>query len=1307
MKKAIFLLILFSLCAGESIQYVSPNAPSSEACPGQPCLTLDQYIQNNSRYFTTGATFVFLPGNHSLETLLNVTSVSNITFTSENDSTAVIVECTTRVAVHNVTGMTIEGMKFLVDLTSQERVLSAFAFTSCRDVVVYNSEFRIKGGAILAVITDITVQNCLFEGTADGAINTRQGTTMTLTGNNFTRVIGGAVYSEQSSLLLRGNDFSHNVIYGSGGAINCSRCAITTMDSNNFNNNSAIVSRSSAVGGAIAIDKGSITVIGSANFSINTAYNGGAIFLTDSKADFGEGSNTRFEENSALNVGGAMYIGEGSVIKSNTTLIFSGNTAMGKNVTNTVCGVMCIFNTKAFRPIINYLSATLVNNTGTTGGALFIEKTDGINFTFIHARNNMGGALGIQKSTQINVLGANFTENSNANAGVVTMSSSNVTFMGNCTFDRNNGTQGAISLTNNSHALFKGNSRIVNNIGRSGAGGMVVIESQVVFIGNTLFHNNSGVNGGALYTEKGRLDFQENTTIIGNSATTYGGGIYASSSSSVNIESSVTTLFSHNSAKRGGAMYFTLGANLTLGWYSALITIHNTATEYGGALYHQDSISIVQCSNVTKIIYEEPDRALTVPYSFLQLTFDIPELIKEACPNITSYNDSSGEDGNFLYGGLLDRSRLSNVPHSLPYDYFTLYCNINVSPQHDETNTITSEPFQLSFCDVGDLDSQTNISVYRGETFRLHLVALGQGKSTVPTTVTAFTNPTAQLKLNQSSQYVTRQCTEVTYNLYSTKNYEELTVFPTDGPCQTIGEASTVIHVTLRPCPDAFNLSNEQCVCEDRLKEHNATCVIEDDIFIWRNAGLKYWMNASYSENGSYEGLILYPSCPSEYCTTDTVSVSLDNPDIQCALNRSGVLCGKCATNSSLLLGGSRCDICSNVSLVLILPFALAGVVLIVALSFLKLTVASGTINSLILYANFVQVNKSVFFNSNRLNVLTLFISWMNLDLGIETCFFDSMDVYAQTWLQFVFPLYVWILISLIILCSRYSVTVSKLTGSNPVAVLATLLLMSYNKILKVIIDVFSSVNLLYPHEKKVAVWLKDGNLPFLDSKHLYLSLFTLLVSVFFFLPYTLFLLLGHLLYRLPYRKYYNWLLMKVKPLLDSYYAPYKVKTRYWTGFLLLFRCVLYIVFSFNSLGGTNYSLLAIIIAFSGVGTITWLAKGIYRHFYMDVIEVSIYMNLITLSASAAILPEAYKELVTYVLVGIVFVKAFGIVVYQIHLRYLAKSTLWRKIKAKIPCLQKPPTPPTEHSTLVQNTGNTDKGVSRTFISLREPLLEN
>ena len=1308
MINSFLLVILFSLSVGGCIQYVRPNASSPKACPSEPCFTLDQYILNTSNYFTTGTTFIFLPGNHSLEIQLNITSVSSITFEGSENGTCIVL-CIERVTVQNATGLSIEGMKFLI---KQE---SVFTLDSCQEVVITNSEFQkgsllLSDRAILCVNSTVMIRNCTFEGRTaagqhdGGAIKTQQGTIMTLTGNVFSRNqarMGGAIYTEQSSIFLKGNNFSHNLA-STGGAIYCSRCAITTMDLNIFYSNSVIGSdKSAAVGGAIAIKEGNITGIGSARFSSNYANRGGALFLTkSSKAEFREGSNITFENNSAQYVGGAVFIGIKSSIKSNASIIFNGNTAEGLS-NNDICGVICTYNTNIYRPIANYLSASLVNNSGTTGGALYIEKTDGVNFTNIKARNNMGGVFGIL-SAKINVIGSTFSGNRNTQAktGTITVDyNSSVTFIGNNTLDRNIGDLGAI-LINSSEVYFRGNTRIMNNHGRSGGGGMVIIESSVLFKGNTLFCNNSGANGGALYAEKGKLYFKKDTTFSRNTATRYGGGLYASSTS-ISINDNIS--LSQNSAIRGAAMYLTLGAKITLEWYTRLTTINNTATEYGGAIYHQDSVSFVQCSNVTKIIQKEKDLALTIPYSFLQILEEIPVLIKQtACPNITSYNDSAGKDGNFLYGGLLDRSRLPDVPGTLPYDYLTLYCSITVSPQHNETNAITSAPFQLSFCGI---ISQTNISVYRGQTFRLHLVALGQGKSTVPTTVTTITNPTARLKLNQSSQYLTRHCTEVTYNIYSTEDHEELTLFPKDGPCQTIGEARTVVYVTLQPCPDAFNLSNEQCVCEDRLEQYNATCEIEDDISIWRSAGRKFWMNASYSENGSYEGLILYPSCPREYCTTDTVSISLNNPDIQCALNRSGVLCGRCAANHSLLLGSSRCDVCSNVSLVLILPFTLAGVALVVLLSLLRLTVASGTINSLILYANFVQVNRSIFFNSNRVSILTVFIAWFNLDLGIETCFFDSMDVYAQTWLQFVFPLYVWILISLVILCSRYSVTVSKLTGSNPVAVLATLLLMSYNKILKVIIDVFSSVNMLYPNDEKVAVWLKDGNLSFLHSKHLYLSIFTLFFSVLFFLPYTLFLLLGHLLYRLPYRKYYNWLLMKIKPLLDSYYAPYKVKTRFWTGFLLLVRCVLYIMFSFNSLGGTNYSLLAIIMGFSGVGTITWLAKGIYRHFYMDVIEVSIYMNLITLSASAATLPEAYKELVAYILIGIVFVNTLGIVVYQIHSCYFAKSALWLKIKSKIQCFHK--RPPTEHSTFIQNTTDTPGEVSKTFISLREPLLEN
>ena len=122
--------------------------------------------------------------------------------------------------------------------------------------------------------------------------------------------------------------------------------------------------------------------------------------------------------------------------------------------------------------------------------------------------------------------------------------------------------------------------------------------------------------------------------------------------------------------------------------------------------------------------------------------------------------------------------------------------------------------------------------------------------------------------------------------------------------------------------------------------------------------------------NETYEGLILYKTCPTGYCTNDTVDITLDNTDIQCASNRDGLLCGKCSNGYSLMLGSSKCKKCSNTYLTLLIPFAVAGIALVIFLSFLRLTVATGMINSLILYANIVQVNRDSFFPVTPNNVL-------------------------------------------------------------------------------------------------------------------------------------------------------------------------------------------------------------------------------------------------------------------------------------------------------------------------------------------------
>ena len=122
------------------------------------------------------------------------------------------------------------------------------------------------------------------------------------------------------------------------------------------------------------------------------------------------------------------------------------------------------------------------------------------------------------------------------------------------------------------------------------------------------------------------------------------------------------------------------------------------------------------------------------------------------------------------------------------------------------------------------------------------------------------------------------------------------------------------------------------------------------------------------------------------------------------------------------------------------LAFALAGICLMMCLMMLNLTVSTGTIKGLIFYANIVRANNAIFFPGQSANrFLSWFIAWLNFDLGIETCFYDGLTAYAKTWLRFVFPVYIWILVSAILISSHYSTRAAKICGNNAVQVLATL----------------------------------------------------------------------------------------------------------------------------------------------------------------------------------------------------------------------------------------------------------------------------
>lgn len=458
------------------------------------------------------------------------------------------------------------------------------------------------------------------------------------------------------------------------------------------------------------------------------------------------------------------------------------------------------------------------------------------------------------------------------------------------------------------------------------------------------------------------------------------------------------------------------------------------------------------------------------------------------------------------------------------------------------------------------------------------------------------------------------------------------------------------VEIHLLHCPVGFDLQTYgACDCSAAIEDSVIGCSI-DTMLIHRKAS--YWIGVELQKNMSYENFstlyFIHEHCPFDFCKPGSFDFSLEDADSQCSHNRSRILCGKCKPGYSLILGGTECRQCTNINLLLLIPFALAGILLIVFLSLSDMTVAAGTINGLLFYVNILAQNKSAFFPPpTSESFLSVFIAWLNLDLGIKTCFFNGLDTYVHTWLQLAFPMYIWLLAFIIIIASRHVDFMNKLCGSNIVPVLATFFLLSYTKILKTITTSLSVTIIKVSNGNKLFVWLMDGNISYLQGKHIALFLVNVLL-LFILLAYTLAIVFGPWLQRKTEYRVLCWVL-KLKPLFDAYFGPLKDHHRYWTGVLLLSRIVLDLISAINVLGDDTINLLAIIIITFLLLSLLWQSGSVYKFKVLSLLDCFFFINLGILSATT--LYDKYssgsKTVTIYISTGSAFVVFCAIVFYH------------------------------------------------------------
>ena len=637
--------------------------------------------------------------------------------------------------------------------------------------------------------------------------------------------------------------------------------------------------------------------------------------------------------------------------------------------------------------------------------------------------------------------------------------------------------------------------------------------------------------------------------------------------------------------------------------------------------------------------------------------------------------NKAGIAGDSIYGGNLEENR------ECGRDFWTVF---NIS-QLNTASAVSSPPYKVCICgrDFPEYHSCSHyyyVSIFPGQPFHVPVVGVGSFNYSSPAIIGArinkVVNQTIQMDDWMRTQQVGLECKNLTYMIYAaTVNTAfNISVIVENYNLEHSSRpqyVNSIVEIFIKNCPFGFEprASDGVCKCTSHLSNAGIICDIKNAT-IERQP--RMWIG-NFSND-----IAVHNRCPFGYCRSDVKSISPYNQQEQCDFDRSGVLCGACRPGLSLVLGTSQCKQCSNLYLLLLIPFALAGITLIVILLKCNLTVSTGTINGLIFYANVLQTNRTAFFPAKLMNtptyLLFIFIAWLNLDFGKEICFAASLNAHLRTWLQFVFPLYIWTLMVLLILISRHSVKVSQLTGTNTVSVLATMLLLSYTKLLRVIFDSFSATALSTASNTTVNLWTIDGNFLFLGWPHVLLFVFALFMLLIYAVPFTLVVLFSPVLQRYSEAACLKWITCKLNPFMDSFQGPFKIKVRFWTGLLLLARLFMVLVSSANISGEFSMNLLVICIVTCSL-LVIWLKAGcIYKKTLPNVIELFFLFNLLLFSVvslylrATAVSPsqlEHHSDIAVLCMVGSTFVLFLLILGYHTLFETYYGKKLVGKIKKR------------------------------------------
>ena len=845
---------------------------------------------------------------------------------------------------------------------------------------------------------------------------------------------------------------------------------------------------------------------------------------------------------------------------SATIAVASFSTIRGKtNITD------CLFNDNG-----------RASNTSSFYAYNLIYPRGGISYQYLTLRRVSGLSTSnyteLTRAELFNVIRCNFTKNGgNVGAAIYIQKISTDSVLvfvriENCYFTENEGSAGsAVYSTSQEFRSSVFNYMTITLVN-------VHATNNILSPGNTIHYVSSDLITGVFSTTISYMifDCSEHCTFANNQPSLFYGY-----STSLTISGKVT--FLNNSGIYGGALdlvntavYVYQGSDLYFG--------NNYVTRVGGAINVFYTTTNLQTPINCPIQFTGPNSAAQIS------SFD---KISQLNINITFENNTSGalKSLDSIYANVyyvcfwypetltqfklqLDSPPINGTRDSVYGKVFkfvpqnTTNCHVYTSAYLpcicDENNT-----YNVEYCMTADINNTLKLqkTIIVGRSFTLNIITLDAIGAvgftrTLYTEVfsSGFTDENFQLPENQnrrSFNNVNKQCTPVEFTIFAKQS-----VIPKYGILRltVLPGSDHFFHFNVTDCPIGFSLLEENglfvCVCGEFFMQPN----INEDFQCNSASGMiiredkRSWLSV-VDDNVEYVAL-----CLPVYCNDVITNYTLTNYDILCDNNHAGRACGKCIEDYGRVFGSNSCKRCSNAWLVTILLYAILGISLVTLLYLLRLTVTMGTINGLIFFCNVMSINERLFFNTedSQFLFLRVFISLINLDLGFEMCFYNEMSQIAKTGLQFVFPVYLWLLVATIIIFGRTHFRSQRLSSYSTVPVLATLILLSYAKLLRTIISVFSFITIHraskeydFSISQPLTAWQPDPNVEYLQDAHIVLFLIAVVFMLLFIIPFALAMTFPTIILR-------SKRMSRLFPLLDCFYAPYKDKYRYWFGLRLV-----------------------------------------------------------------------------------------------------------------------------------------------------------